>query len=224
MRLNIGEYEMRSVLLSLIVSSAVFLVGCAKNPAPDPTPPTPPTPPTKAELAIDCARQIVSKPSNWKDNCALLTDLSGYAGDLGILESDEFKNFDTCSHDLIEFGTRWIKKIDEGALSILGSKFTTITEGTEMSMNVAANVSTVATGGIGNADMTAEIDSEMKAKDIEEEAHDLVLTTIHGLTKAEAKDFGELFKNAQYAYRDLRKKLKRFEPAAEDESSKRKAP
>jgi hypothetical protein len=93
---------------------ALWLAPCGCSLPQEPKKPDPPVAkPDIASEAIECSRKIVSDPSNWKNNTGLLTDLGGYAQDLNIAETSEFRQFDAAAQNLIQFGTIWISRADE---------------------------------------------------------------------------------------------------------------
>jgi hypothetical protein len=90
--------------------------------------------------AIECARKIVSDPSNWKKNTGLLTDLSDYVQDLNIAEAPEFKEFNDAALGLIQFGTVWISRSDQSDISQLRSELSKLTSKTEGRLKLVLKV------------------------------------------------------------------------------------
>jgi hypothetical protein len=179
------------------IAACITLANC--KPAKEP-PSAPKLDP--ATEAIAYARKIVSDPSNWKSNTALITDLGAAAQDLGVAESSEFKEFDLAAQDLIRFGTTWITSLDEGATTHLRNELSLITSKSEASVKTQINVGTESVPSGGGLEAT--LDTKQDAQRIQKEAERAVFTSIEGLRAAQADEFGKSFARAQTAYRALR--------------------
>ena len=165
-------------------------------------PPHAPPKPNPSEQAISHARQIVSDPSNWKNNTALLTDLGSLAQDLGIADTQEFKDFDSAAQDLIRFGTIWISSLDDGIKSRLRTELSHVTTRTEASLQAQVPLGTepVPTGVGAHANSTTTKDAEQ----VQSDAERVIFSTVNGLRAAQADEFGKFFARAQTTYRALR--------------------
>lgn len=164
-------------------------------------PPLPPEP-TPTEKAIEAAGKIVSDPSNWRVNTELLKKLSDYAQDIGIEQTQEFKDFDLAAQDLIRFGTTWISSLDEGIKTQLRTELSRMTSQTEASIQAQIPLG----GGPVPAAVRGEItvDTKENAETVQADAERVIYTTIRGLRAAQADEFGKFFARALTTYRALR--------------------
>ncbi len=194
----------------IIVSAAVSLVcsSCEKPPAAA----EPPKPNPTAQ-AISHARQIVSDPSNWKNNTALLTDLGALAQDIGVADTQEFKDFDTAAQDLIRFGTTWISSLDEGIKTQLRTELSRMTTRTEASLQAQVPIGVEAVPAPVGAQATSNTTKD--AEQVQSDAERVIFSTVNGLRAAQADEFGKLFARAQTTYRALRRVLQAKLPAAD---------
>jgi hypothetical protein len=172
----------------------------------------------QVKLAIDCAKNIVADPSNWKQNCELLIDLSDHAQDLMIVESDEYKQFEDAAKNLITFGTKWVDKIDETNRTDLGTQLRSIgelDENTNQSSEVSGGIiigvlDSNASAEAKNSNTASQRSSLSTSRNIEFEATKAVAASVGELSGSEVVEFGSLFADALEAYKNFRKKLKEF--------------
>jgi hypothetical protein len=175
---------------------------CALTACEPPTETVTPPRPDPASQAIGYARSIVSDPSNWKGNTILLTDLGAAAQDLGISDTQQFKEFDSAAQDLIRFGTTWISSLDEGATTRLRNELSHITNKTEAAATTQINAGAGSVPSGAGAHIT--VDSKKDSERVQTEAERAIYTSIDGLRAAQADEFGRLYSRAQGAFRALR--------------------
>jgi len=195
---------MKLFLKFITVFITVALVGCKEKEVISAAPLETKSPATQA---VDLARKIVSDPSNWKNNTALITELGGLAEDLKIADTAAFKDFDLAAQDLVRFGTTWITSLDEGNREQLQTELTRLTGRTEASLRTNIPVSPP----VGTPRIDATIDSIKNEEQVKHDAERIIMTTVHSLRAAQADEFGRLFARAQTSYRSLRKVLQEHE-------------